>query len=164
MPQLDPTHYPTQLFWLVVTFAVLYYAMVRFAIPRISEVLEERRDRIEGNLDRAEALKKEAELALAAYEDAMIKAREEAQAVIKETVGEVSAEASKRHAALSKRLDSEAEAAEERIGKAKDNALADIGVISAEIAGQTASKLIGVTSLDKKSVKAAVKAVMKEES
>ena len=47
MPQFDPAFFPTQIFWLAVSFLALYYIMVRHALPRVSEVLETRRSHIE---------------------------------------------------------------------------------------------------------------------
>ena len=84
MPQLDVALYPPQLIWLIISFVLLYLAMARVALPRISEVLEKRRDRIDGDLDKATSLKNEADKALAAYEQSMAAARTQAFAVIKE--------------------------------------------------------------------------------
>ena len=62
LPQLDVQTYASQIFWLVVSFIVLYFLVAKVAMPRISEVLEERQERIEDDLDKAETLKKEAYL------------------------------------------------------------------------------------------------------
>ena len=53
LPQLDFSTYPTQVFWLVVSFAILYLLMSQVAIPRISEVLEGRQERFANDLDKA---------------------------------------------------------------------------------------------------------------
>ena len=60
LPQLDLTTYSSQVFWLIVSFVVLYFLVAKLAMPRIAEVLEERQERIEDDLDKAETLKKEA--------------------------------------------------------------------------------------------------------
>ena len=57
LPQLDVQTYASQIFWLVVSFIVLYFLVAKVAMPRISEVLEERQERIEDDLDKAETLK-----------------------------------------------------------------------------------------------------------
>ena len=81
MPQLDQIwSYPSQVFWLVVSFAVLYYVLSRIALPKVSDLLQERQERIDADLEKAENLKKEAETVLAAYEAAMADARGKAQA------------------------------------------------------------------------------------
>ena len=60
LPQLDLATYSSQVFWLIVSFVVLYFLVAKLAMPRIAEVLEERQERIEDDLDKAETLKKEA--------------------------------------------------------------------------------------------------------
>ena len=62
LPQLDIETYASQIFWLIVTFIVLYFLVAKIAMPRIAEVLEGRQERIEDDLDKAETLKKEAYL------------------------------------------------------------------------------------------------------
>ena len=70
MPQLDITTYSSQIFWLIVTFGVLYYLVVRKALPHISEVLESRQAKIDDDLKIAAARKEEAGQVLAEYEAA----------------------------------------------------------------------------------------------
>ena len=43
MPQLDPTFFPTQLFWLFVVFTLLFLVVWKVALPRIADVRETRR-------------------------------------------------------------------------------------------------------------------------
>ena len=68
MPQLDPTTFAPQLFWLVVTFVLLYLVMWKLVIPKIGEILQDRQIRIDNDLDKADHLKIEAEAAREAYE------------------------------------------------------------------------------------------------
>ena len=85
MPQLEQiATYPSQVFWLVVTFMVLFVIMWRIAVPRISDALEARQQRIDDNLERAAEIKKEAEAAIEAYEQSLAEARSEAQSAIAE--------------------------------------------------------------------------------
>ena len=73
MPQFDPSTFsrPGQLFWLVVSFAVLYWLVVKVAVPRVGGVLDQRARVIQEDIDRATALKADADAAAAAYEKAM---------------------------------------------------------------------------------------------
>ncbi len=80
MPQFDPTTFAPQLVWLGITFLALYLLMSKLIIPRVSGILAQREDRIDGNLQRAEALKEEAAQVLAAYQKAIADARAQAQA------------------------------------------------------------------------------------
>ena len=82
-----------QVVWLFVIFGFLYYVMTTYALPRVESVLEERRMRIEADLDAARAAKSEADAAMAAHRDATAKARAEAQAAIATAMQQAQAEA-----------------------------------------------------------------------
>jgi len=71
MPQLELHDFAPQLIWLVISFVTLYLIMARVALPRIANVLEERRDRIASDLDKAEQLKRKTDEAIAAYEESL---------------------------------------------------------------------------------------------
>ena len=60
MPQMEFADYAPQVVWLVITFAVFYFLMARFAIPGVERVLTAREDRIQGDLNRAQALGQQA--------------------------------------------------------------------------------------------------------
>ena len=91
-PPLDPGTFAPQLFWLALTFGLLYLLLKRFALPRVGEVIEERRDRIERDLAQAEKLKAETEQALANYEQALGEARAKASAIAKDMRDKLTAE------------------------------------------------------------------------
>src|SRR5690348_11109469 len=100
MPQLDPSTFPPQLFWLAVWFVILYVLMARVGLPRIAVAIEGRRRHREGDLARAAQLKADAEAANAAFERTMAEARAEAQAILKATTDRLAAEAAERQHAL----------------------------------------------------------------
>ena len=60
MPQLDFSTFPSQIFWLAVIFVLLYLLMARVALPRVSAMIDARKARIEGDLERAAQMKTEA--------------------------------------------------------------------------------------------------------
>jgi F-type H+-transporting ATPase subunit b len=80
MPQFNPEFWVPQLFWLAIISVALFLVMWRITLPRVDVVLSDRRDRVAGNLSKAEALKAEAESALASYQKAIADARAAAQA------------------------------------------------------------------------------------
>ena len=105
MPQIEQIwSFPSQIIWLAITFAALFFIMWKVAVPRISAVLESRQQRIEDNLDKAAAFKKDAEAAIEAYEKAIAEARSEAQNLINETAQSLQATASKQEAELAETL------------------------------------------------------------
>lgn len=105
-PQLHFEYWPSQIFWLAVTLAALWWILNRLALPRVRSTIEERRDTISGDLDKAAEFNLAAEEAEEAYEAALQNARAEAQkiadktkAAIKDDLEVAMAEADKRIAA-----------------------------------------------------------------
>ena len=77
-PPFDPSHFASQLFWLALTFGAFYFFISRVALPQIGGVLETRAARIAKDLDEANAMKSQADAALAAYEQSLATARNKA--------------------------------------------------------------------------------------
>ncbi len=155
MPQLDPAVFTPQLVWLAITFVVLYLAMARGALPRISEVLEARQNKIAHDLDEATTLRNDAEAVLAEYEAAMAKARSDGQAMLARAAEESAGRAAERHTELGERIAGQLAEAEASIARAKAGALAGIDAMAGDIARAAAEKLIGAT-VDEAEVKAAL--------
>jgi F-type H+-transporting ATPase subunit b len=161
MPQLDVSTFPTQVFWLAISFVALYLLMAKLALPRIDRALAARRQRIEGDLEKAQQLKAEAEAVIAAYERALAEARQQAQQTLNETTERLNAEAAERLRKLAETLAAETGAAERRIAEAKAAALANIREVAVEVARAAAMKL-GGAEVDGPRAQAAVDAVMRE--
>ncbi|MBN4083122.1 F0F1 ATP synthase subunit B' [bacterium AH-315-B06] len=161
MPQLDPSLFPTQLFWLVLTLVPLYFVLWKVALPRVSDVRAARRERIEGDLAKAESLKAEAEIALAGYQAAIAQATAKARDALRDAAREASDEAARQRDALSDRLTAEADAAEARIAAETERVIGDLGTIATELAQAAASRLTGADISQEEAV-AAVAAAQRE--
>jgi len=161
MPQLDFATFPAQLVWLLISFVILYVVLSKVGLPQVDRALAARRDRIEGDLEKAQQMKAETEAVIAAYEKALSEARASAQQTLKETTDRLNAEAAERQRAATLKLDKETEAAEARIADAKTAALANLRTVAVEVAQSAAQKLTG-SSVDEARVGAAVDAVLKE--
>jgi F-type H+-transporting ATPase subunit b len=161
MPQLDISTFPPQLIWLGITFVILYLLMSRLALPRVGGIIVARRNKIDGDLEKAGAMKAEAEAVIAAYERALATARQAAQATLKETTEKLAAEAAARQKVLTDRLAADTAMAEKRIADAKGAALADLRAVAADVARVAVAKLTG-ESMDDGRVKAAIDRVVAE--
>ncbi len=161
MPQFNPEWFASQVFWLVVIFAILYFLMARIALPRIGSVLEERQEKIENDLAKAEQLRTEAEQVMEEYEKALAEARSEAQKRLKEASDKISEEQSKRHEEFGKELAEKTKSAEERIAKAKEEAMDNLRNVAVDVAAAVSEKLIGVEH-KRETVEEAVDTAMKE--
>ncbi|MBO0766644.1 MAG: F0F1 ATP synthase subunit B' [Hyphomicrobiaceae bacterium] len=142
-PPLDPGTFAPQLFWLALTFVLLYVLLKRTALPRVGEVIEERRDRIERDIAKAESLKTETELALTSYERALSEARARANAVAKDMNAKLTAEVDAERSRLDTQIAQQIADAEALIGQEKARAMAGIARIAGDTAGAIVAKLIG---------------------
>jgi F-type H+-transporting ATPase subunit b len=162
MPQLDFSTFPTQLFWLAVTFVTLYVLMKWLALPKVAAMIEARRKQLDDDLGRAERLRAEAESAQAAYQQIMATARAQAQAAVKETTDRLSAEAAERQRQLNEELARQTAAAEREIAAAKQRALVEMQGIATEIGRAITEKIIN-SAPDAENLTAAVNRAIAED-
>jgi F-type H+-transporting ATPase subunit b len=159
MPQLCADWIPNQIFWLVVTLIAIYFVMSRIALPRIGAVLAERSGTITNDIAAAEDLKNKAAEAEAAYDQALLDARAEAQKIVAEAKAEIqvdlNVELEKADAQIAaKTAESEAAIAEIRAGAVKS-----VTAVAKDTAKELVAALGGTA--DAKTINAAVTARMK---
>lgn len=146
-PPFDPWHFPSQLFWLVIMFGVLYIALSRFVLPKLGGVIEKRGDTIADSLDEAARLDEQAKEAKRQQElhlaEARAKARETADKARASVEAEIAEETNKVDSGLATRL----EEAEERIRVVRAEAMANVDSIAAD-ATQAMLSRFGVTVSD----------------
>ena len=100
MPQLDTSTYLSQIFWLLLTFLSLWFFMSWFIIPRIEDILEQRRRKIDGYIQKAEKINKQALQSLEKYEKALKKAKEKANLRIEQNKTDLVKTISEKHAEI----------------------------------------------------------------
>lgn len=159
MPQLDFSTFPNQIFWLVVTLLVIYFVLSRIALPRIGGVLAERKGIITNDLAAADELKQKAVSAEKAYNDALVRARAEANKIVAEAKADIQKDLNKAIAVADTQISAKSAESEVRIGEIRAGALAAI----TEVAKDTAAALVAALggSADAKSITAAVTARLK---
>jgi F-type H+-transporting ATPase subunit b len=143
MPQLDAHNFAPQLFWLAISFLLLYLLMSRFALPRVGHILQERQDRIAGDLAAAAKLREETERAIADYEKAFADARARAQAIARQAREEIAADVARQRAAVDEQISAKLADAEKRITTLKESAIGHIGEIAIETAEAIVARLVG---------------------
>lgn len=155
-PPFDPTYFPTQIFWLFISFGLLYFVLSRVFLPRIGQTLEERSGRIADDLDAASRMQQQAEEAQKAYERALADAKAKAHNVAEATRQSIDAEVAQELAVADADAQKQAEAAEQRIRNIRTEALSNIDEVATDVAKSAIQKLAG-KSLTVAKVKAAVK-------
>jgi F-type H+-transporting ATPase subunit b len=106
MPQLDFSTFPSQIFWLIITFGLLYLILAKNFLPRIGSVLEQRRDTVDHDLMKAQQLREEAQQALEEYEEALVQARSDAQRLAQEVRDEIAKIAAEQEAQAMEKISS----------------------------------------------------------
>lgn len=159
MPQLDPTYYPTQLFWLIVVFSLLFVVLWKIALPRISRIREVRQSRIEADLGKAKAVKIEAESVLAAYENSLAKASAKAQEIIHKVSDEMSAERARRLDEVAQSIVGRVLEAEATISHEEQRAAGEVNSLSADLVCLATEKL-GCGDTSNKNATAAIEAAL----
>jgi len=140
-PQLDTSSYPSQLFWVTISFIMLYFLMSKFALPRVEEAIETRRKKKNGDLDKASEIKEEAEKIKDAYQKSLAEAHKVAAKSLFDMEQEISEKISAAQARFSDQSRDRVLKAEEDIDKAKKAALNSVKDISAEIAADMVYKI-----------------------
>lgn len=160
LPQLDTTTFASQLFWLLISFAVLYFVISRIAAPKIGGVIADRAGRIKGDLDTAAQAKRDSEAAMAGYDKALADARAKALKSSDQMRNAVQAEINAKNDQASKQLAADTAKAEASIGAMRDAAMARVGDVARETAADIVQKLSGEAA-DAGDLAAAVSAAMK---
>jgi F-type H+-transporting ATPase subunit b len=159
-PPFQKETFASQFVWLVITFVALYLLMSRIALPRIGSILEQRKDRIDGDIAAAGRLKDLSDAAIAAYEASLAEARSRAQTLANETREHGAAEAEAARKALDATLAGRIAEAESVITAGKARAMTNVQGIAADAAAAIVERLIG-TSPDRPQAAAAVADVLK---
>jgi F-type H+-transporting ATPase subunit b len=145
MPQLDVDAWPPQLFWLAVTFLVLYFIISKVVIPRTGGVIEGRKNQIDGDLAAAQRFKADTDKTVAEHEKELAAARDKAHAITQETRDKLGAEVDKERAKLDGELAEKIVAAEKSIQATRAKAMASVSELATEIAADIVSQLTGTT-------------------
>ncbi|MBI1393492.1 MAG: F0F1 ATP synthase subunit B' [Alphaproteobacteria bacterium] len=159
LPQMDFSTYPSQLFWLAVTFGTLYAVMSSAILPRLGGAIEDRRDRIADDLDQAAEFRRQAEEAEKAYQTSLADARAKAQSIAAETRSEMEAEIASMQAEADDRATAKIAAAEAKIDEMKDKAAANVRAAAADVAREIVGALIDEKPTDETIAAAIAKSV-----
>ena len=161
LPQLDIATWPGQLFWLLITFTILFLLMNYVVTPRIGAVLEARRDKISSDLDKAKEADQEAKEMQVTYEKALADARADASDKAQAATKAANEKAAAAEADMAKKLAKKLASAEKKLATMRDEAMANLNDVATEAAQETVKQLIGVKATKAevtKQVKAAAKA------
>jgi len=143
MPQLNPEFWFSQLFWLSITFGILYFALAKLILPKISNNLESRKSQILENIEAAEKQREESENKIQEFNDIVLKAKTEAKNIFNQAREKAIKDINAKREVLDKQIDEEVKKAEEEIKVLRDGAPDKINKIAIETSSELIRKLIG---------------------
>ena len=143
MPQLNPEFWVSQIFWLTLTFGVLYVVLSKLILPKISGNLETRKSQILENIEAAEKQRENSEAKLKEYEEIVLKSKLEAKSIFNQAREKALKDINAKKDVLDKQIDDEISKAEQEIKSLRDGAPDKINKIAIDTSSELIQKLIG---------------------
>jgi F-type H+-transporting ATPase subunit b len=143
MPQLNPEFWVSQIFWLTLTFGILYVVLSKIILPKISVNLESRKSEIQENIEAAENQRQKSESKLLEYNKILSKSKLEAKNIFKDAREKAMQDINSKKEVLNNQIDDEIKKAEQEIVLLKKTAPEKINKIAIDTSSELVQKLIG---------------------
>ena len=161
MPQLDPTYWASQAFWLILVFSILYVSISKFYLPKIKNNLENRENKIKEDLEDASKLKEESEIKLKEYDKILESAKKEVSKIHFESKNILKKNIEEKKRDIEQQIEKDFTKTQKEIIDLKKNSLATIQNISENIASNIIENISG-DKLNESSIKATVEDITKK--
>ena len=143
MPQLDPKFWFSQIFWLVITFGILYLVLSKLILPKISDNLETRKSQVLDNLELAEKQRNDSETKLKEFDNIILKSKIDAKNLFNESRKKLLNDINNKRQKLEKEIDEELKIVETDIEELKKKSPDKINKIAVETSSDLINQLIG---------------------
>ncbi len=143
MPQLNPEFWISQIFWLIITFGILFIVLTKVILPKISDNLETRKSQILENIEIADRQKEESQKKIDEYEKIILDSKVKAKNYFNEAREKILDDINKKRTALEKDLDEEIGGLEKELSDLKNKSGERINKIAAETSAELIKELIG---------------------
>jgi F-type H+-transporting ATPase subunit b len=144
MPQLDPSSFFSQIFWLVISFSVLYFFVASFLVPKITKIFKERESRISSALQSAEQARNEAVKIESDYKSKLAYTRKTTALNIAEALNEITKNSKKQMEETEKELKIKLQNSEKELAKFRISAREEIRQVIVQTVQLAAKKFIGI--------------------
>ena len=161
MPQLDPTYWASQAFWLILIFTVLYISISKFYLPKIKSNLDNRENKIKEDLENAIKFKEASEAKLKEYEIIIENAKKEVSKIHFESKKALNKKMNTKKEVIEKEIEKEISNAQKEIVELKKNSISSIQNISINVASNIIENITG-DKLNESSIKATVEEISKK--
>ena len=161
MPQLDPTYWASQAFWLILVFVILYISIAKLYLPKIKNNLDNRENKIKEDLDSANKFKELSEFKIKEYEKILENSKKEVLKIQLESKNRLDKDIQAKKDVMDKEIETEITKAQQEINELKKNSILDIQNISKDLASNIIENISG-DKLNESSIKATVAEVAKK--
>ncbi len=142
-PPFNKDTFASQLVSFAIAFALLYFIVSKFALPRVGGILATRQAAIDTDLNEAARLKDESDAALKAYETELADARAKAQTIANDVRDKLNAQQEQDRKVLEERLATQLAEAEKTIAATRETAMGNVRSIAADAASAIVERLTG---------------------
>ena len=161
MPQLDPTYWASQAFWLILVFTILYISIAKFYLPKIKSNLDNRENKIKEDLDYANKFKDQSELKFKEYEKILENTKKEVIKIHLDSKKKLDKDMQAKKGIIEKEIENELTRTQKEIAELKKNSISDIQNISRDLTSNIIENISG-DKLNESSIKAAVEDISKK--
>ena len=161
MPQLDPTYWASQAFWLILVFTILYIAISKFYLPKIKDNLDNRENKIKEDLENANIFKEQSEAKAKEYDAILENAKKEVSRIHFDSKNILDKNIQSKKVAMEKEIEKEILKAQKEILELKKNSISSIQTISGSIVSNIIENILG-DKLNESSIKATVDDISKK--
>ena len=161
MPQLDPTYWASQSFWLILVFTILYISISKLYLPKIKDNLDDRENKIKEDLENANKFKEQSEVKIREYEVILENAKKEVAKIHFESKNVLNKDIQSKKDTIEKEIEKEIFKAQKEISEFKKNSISSIQSISGSIVSNIIENISG-DKLNESSIKATVEDISKK--
>ena len=162
MPQLNPEFWFSQIFWLIITFGLLFFILSKFILPNISSNLENRKSQILENIEKADEQRLESENKIKEYDKIIYESRVQAKNILNDAKKKISEDINNKKKLLDEEIGSEITNVEKEISELKKRSPDTINQIAISTSSDLVKQIIGA-DINKSSISAIVENITKKE-
>ena len=161
MPQLDPTYWASQSFWLILVFLILYIAISKFYLPKIKDNLDNRENKIKEDLENANKFREQSEAKIKEYQIILENAKKEVSKIHFDSKSILDKDIQLKKEKMEKEIEKEILKAQKEILELKNSSVSSINSIAGSIVSNIIENISG-DKLNESSIKATVEDISKK--
>jgi len=143
MPQLNPEFWASQIFWLILIFSILYIIIWKIFLPKIADIIENRKSRIIGDLNETQKLKENAEKKLNEYNKIIEDTKKEAKRIIEDNKKKLENDIKSKKQKFNEEIEKELMSVEKEIKNLKKSSISSINKIAVEVSSELIRQIVG---------------------